>query len=128
MIRHEARYEGDMLQLKPEGLAMADAMSRPVAVCGRQLIADNSGALYLPGQCAMLVAALQLGSDWRGGAASGEVRRVLIKLAEAIDRYEPAKVIVLADSVHDGGREPASLSAEDLQVLHILQEDREWIW
>ena len=57
-----------MLQLKPEGLDLADAMSRPVAVCGRQLIADNSGALYWPGQRALLVADLALESGGVNGA------------------------------------------------------------
>src|SRR5262245_29781520 len=57
---HEARREGGMLQLKPEGLDLVDAVSRPIAVGGQRLVADNSGALYWPGQRALLVADLAL--------------------------------------------------------------------
>ena len=43
-----------------------------------------------------------------------------------MDRYEPATVIVLGESARRrGGNRHA---AEDLQVLRILQEDRDWIW
>ena len=54
-----------MLQLKPEGIDLADAVSRPVAICGRQFVADNSGALYWPGQRALVVAYLALGARMR---------------------------------------------------------------
>lgn len=135
MIRQEAPREGDMLQLKPEGLDPADAMSRPVAVCGRQLIADNSGALYWPGQGALLVADLQLqcrasrasGANGAGGPADGNARRMLIRLAEVMDRYEPATVIALGDGICDGGA-AGGMAAEVQQILRILQEDRDWIW
>jgi metallophosphoesterase superfamily enzyme len=124
-----------MLQLKPEGLDLADAMSRPVAVCGRQVIADNSGALYWPGQRALLVADLSLAGGLNGALSSANganglgagVRQSLIKLAEAMDRYEPATVIVLGDGLHAGGV-AAGVTAEDLEILRILQEDRNWIW
>jgi metallophosphoesterase superfamily enzyme len=124
-----------MLHLKPEELDMADAMSRPVNVCGRQLVADRSGALYWPGQGSLLIADLPLGKAERGaegengtdGARGGDARQTLLKLAEVMDRYEPARVIVLGDGVHDGAT-PADMAAESLQILSILQEDREWIW
>ncbi len=122
-----------MFQLKPEGLDLADAVSRPVAVCGRQLIADNSGALFWPGERALLVADPSLGSgngalagaNGASGAAAG-ARQTLVKLAEAMDRYEPATVIVLGDGLHADGA--AGMTAGDLEVLRILQEDRAWIW
>jgi metallophosphoesterase superfamily enzyme len=124
-----------MLQLKPEGLDMADAISRPLSVCGRQLVADNSGALYWPSQRALMVADLHLGGDaarpdgpnGSAGAADGEAQRTLIRMAEVMDRYEPARVIVLGDGRRDGGA-AAGPSAEVLQILRILQEDREWTW
>jgi metallophosphoesterase superfamily enzyme len=122
-----------MLQLKPEGIDLADAMSRPVAVCGWQLIADKSGALYWPGRRALLVADLPLGSGPRGAldgvdGASGRAgtRETLVKLAEAMDRYEPQTVIVLGAGLHAG--EAAGIAATDLEVLRILQEDRDWVW
>src|SRR5262245_39195767 len=107
-----------MLQLKPEGLDLADVASRPVAICGRSFIADSSGALYWPGERALLVADLSL-----EGAG---VRQTLTRLAEVMDRYEPAAVIALGDGAHADGA--AAMTAEDQQVLRILQEERDWIW
>jgi uncharacterized protein len=124
-----------MLQLKPEGLDLADAVSRPVAVCGQQLIADNSGALFWPGEQALLVADPSLGSGVNGALAGANgasgpgasARQTLINLAAAMDRYEPATVIVLGDCLHADGV-AAGMTADDLEVLRILQEDRTWIW
>jgi uncharacterized protein len=128
-----------MLQLKPEGLDLADVMSRPLAVGGQRLVADNSGALCWPGQRALLVADLGLaggGSGATNGAPGakgpcGTTRQTLIRLAEVMDRYEPATVMVLCGGLHADGPAAgpvASMTADDLQVLRILQEDRDWIW
>jgi DNA ligase-associated metallophosphoesterase len=124
-----------VLELKPEAFHLADAVAQQVAVCGKPLIADNSGALYWPGQRTLLVADLQLGSA--PGTANGAnghaplaqptARQVLLRLAEVIDRYEPARIIVLGDSVHAGGA-AARVAPGDLEVLRILQEDRAWVW
>src|SRR5262245_3951213 len=121
-----------MLQLKPERFSLAEAVSQSVTVCGKELIADNSGALYWPGQHALLVADLHLekGSSYaeRGALMPPyDTRQTLVRLAEVMDRYEPARVIALGDSVHDRGA-ARRMAAEDLEVLRILQEDREWIW
>jgi hypothetical protein len=123
-----------MLQLKPEGIDLADAMSRPVAVCGWQLIADKSGALYWPGRRALLVADLPLGGGPSGAidgvdGARGQdgTRETLVKLAEVMDRYEPQTVIVLGEGLHAGGA-AVGMAAADLEVLRILQEDRDWVW
>jgi hypothetical protein len=111
-----------MLELKPERFELAEAISRPVTVCGVPLIADNSGALYWPGQSALLVADLLL-----HGSPAGHVRQTLVKLAEVMDRYQPARVIVFADGTAEAPAE-ACWAAEDVEVLRILQESNEWIW
>jgi DNA ligase-associated metallophosphoesterase len=126
-----------MLELKPEAFRLADAVAQPLAVCGKPLVADNSGALYWPGQRTLLVADLQLDSApaaANGAAANGHApcprpapRQVLLRLAEVMDRYEPARVVVLGDSVHARGA-VAHPAAEDLEILRILQEDRAWVW
>ena len=94
-----------------------------MALCGKQLIADNSGALYWPGEATLLVADLHL----EKGSAHAErgrllppydTRQTLMRLAEVIDRYEPARVIALGDSVHDVGA-ARRMAAEDLQILHM---------
>jgi uncharacterized protein len=122
-----------MLGLKPERFhLLLETVSQSVALCGKQLIADNSGALYWPGEATLLVADLHL----EKGSAHAErgsflppydTRQTLMRLAEVIDRYEPARVIALGDSVHDVSA-ARRMAVEDLQILRIMQEDREWIW
>jgi metallophosphoesterase superfamily enzyme len=117
-----------MIELKPEGLA--DAAAEPVAVCGRQFVADSSGALYWPSQRTLLVADLFPESSARLGNGhapppAADLRRTLVRLAEAMDRYEPARVIALGDG---NGTAAAGLAADSLEILRILQEQREWIW
>jgi DNA ligase-associated metallophosphoesterase len=121
-----------MLQLKPERFGLAEAVSQSVTVCGKELIADNSGALYWPGQHTLLVADLHLekGSSYAARGAflpPYDTRQTLVRLAEVMDRYEPARVIALGDSVHDRGA-ARRMAAEDIEILRILQEDREWVW
>jgi hypothetical protein len=56
-----------------------------------------------------------------------DTRMTLIRLAEAIDRYEPDCVVALGDSFHDAGA-ASRMDCGDLEILHMMQEDREWIW
>src|SRR5262245_50329553 len=121
-----------MLRLKPERFHLAEAVSQPVAVCGKQLIADNSGALYWPGQHALLVADLHLEDRSSRSERSPflppcAARQTLVRLAEVLDRYEPAIVIALGDSLRDRGA-AMRVGAEELEILRMLQEDREWVW
>ena len=122
-----------MLELKPERYhLLEDAVSHPLTLCGKPLTADSSGAVYWPGEKALLVADLHLekGSAY---AARGtmlppyDTRQTLIRLAEVIDRYEPQRVIALGDSFHDTGA-AERIDASNLAILHMMQEDREWIW
>jgi hypothetical protein len=118
-----------MIELKPEGLA--DAAAEPVAVCGRQFVADKAGALYWPSQRTLLVADL---IPDNGGAGLGnghappptaDLRGTLVRLAETMDRYQPARVIALGAGI---GTAAPGLAADSLEILRILQEEREWIW
>jgi uncharacterized protein len=121
-----------MLKLRPERLDLRDGKSHALTVCGKDLIADFTGALFWPGESALLVADLHFE---KASAAAGrgrllppyDTRETLTKLADAIDRYEPKSVIALGDSLHDrGGAE--RISDDDLAILQMLQEDRTWIW
>jgi DNA ligase-associated metallophosphoesterase len=121
-----------MLELKPERFGLAEALSQPVTVCGKELIADSSGALYWPGQHTLLVADLHLekGSSYaeRGVFVPPyDTRQTLGRLAEVMDRFDAARVIALGDSLHDRGA-ALRMAAEDLEILHSLQAGRDWTW
>src|SRR5262245_22949357 len=119
-----------MLELKSERLQLAaDPAGQPISLCGKALLADATGALFWPAQHTLLVADLQLAlAEPRTGARlRHDPRETLIRLAEAIDRYQPRSVIALGDPVHDAGA-LSRISGDDLERLSILQEDREWVW
>lgn len=121
-----------MLELKPERLGLVDFDRQQISICGKLFIADQCGALYWPAERALIVADLHL-EKASGFAAKGrllppyDTRQTLLRLAEAIDRYEPQVVIALGDSLDDPGA-AERMSADDLTLLRILQEDRRWYW
>jgi len=100
---------------------------------GESFTPDCSGALFWPGQSTLIVADLHL----EKGSAFAE-RRVflppydtaatLARLAAAMARHRPARVIALGDSFHDrraGGR----LGEEDRAALLALTgQTADWIW
>lgn len=122
-----------MLELKPERFhLLLDTTSQPVSVCGKQFVADNSGALYCSGEKTLLVADLHLekGSSHaeRGTMLPPyDTRQTLVRLAEAIERYAPRCVVALGDSFQDV-RAGARVGADSLEILRMMQEGREWIW
>jgi len=121
-----------MLQLKPERFGLDDFSRQPIEVCGRTFVADRSGALYWHAERALIVADLHL-EKGSAGASRGrllppyDTRATLIKLAQAVDRYQAEAVIALGDSFHDAAA-AARIAPEDLDILRIVQDDREWIW
>ncbi len=121
-----------VLALSPERARIGDAAAQPLSMCGKQLIADFSGALYWPGEETLIVADLHL-EKASAHAARGtllppyDTRETLERLAVAIERYEPRTVVALGDSLHDRGA-AERISSRDRAALAILQEDRRWIW
>jgi DNA ligase-associated metallophosphoesterase len=108
-----------------------DSGSCRVLLCGKAFIADRSGALYWPAEKTLIVSDLHL----EKGSYLTEEGVVLPpfdtgssfeKLEDALDRYDPARVIALGDSFCAG--EDARLSAHDADWLYDLMEDREWFW
>ena len=106
--------------------------SQTITVCGLPLIADGSGALYWHAKRVLLVADLHL-EKGSAQAARGtllppyDTRETLARLAEAIDRYDPSRVIALGDSFQDG-QGPERIGGNDLERLSALQSGRDWIW
>jgi DNA ligase-associated metallophosphoesterase len=121
-----------MLELKPERLDYDDFQDQTISICGKLFRADMSGALYWPAEDALIVADLHLekGSSLarRGQMLPPyDTRETLQKLAAVIDRYDAGTVIALGDSVHEEDA-CARIGVEELEILQIMQEDREWIW
>lgn len=121
-----------VLALSPERARLSDGASQALSICGKQLVADMSGALYWPGESTLIVADLHL-EKASAHAARGtllppyDTRETLERLAVVIERYEPQTVLALGDSLHDRGA-AERISSRDRAALAILQEDRRWIW
>jgi hypothetical protein len=101
-------------------------------LCGEELIADASGALYWPREECLIVADLHFekGSAFaRRGVflPPYDTRATLGALEAALDRNRPKRVIALGDSFHDLGG-PERLAAEERATLLGLMKGRDWIW
>jgi uncharacterized protein len=111
---------------------MRDTATQILNVGGAALVADCSGALYWQAGRTLLVADLHLekGSSY---AEAGtllppyDTRETLARLADVIERYDPARVVALGDSFHDPGAADR-ITADDLASLRALQRGRDWIW
>lgn len=127
-----ARVLPTMLELKPERLTAADFTRQSVSLCGRSFLADQSGALYWPAERTLIVADLHLEKASLAAARGRmlppyDTRATLMKLAAALDEYEPATVVALGDSLHDTDG-AARIGDEERRILALCQEDRRWIW
>lgn len=131
-----------MSDLTTQNLPQQNANSQSISICGRIFLADGSGALYWPAQSTLIVSDMALGRALteRSAAASpgstmtygagylfDDTRTALIRLAEVIDRYDAATVIVLDQSIKSDNA-AVSLDLETREILQIMQEDRGWIW
>ncbi len=121
-----------LLELKPERFGLGEYDTQGISVSGRHLVADQSGALFWPGEGVLVVADMHLekGSHFarRGQLLPPyDTRQTLLALAATIDKFEADAVIALGDSFHDPDG-PARLGKEDREILAIMQEDRDWYW
>jgi uncharacterized protein len=120
------------MTLRTDARDLRDGKSCPIALCGKAMIADLSGALWWPGQSTLVVGDLHLekGSSY---AVRGQMlppydtKATLTKLAGVLDQYDARTVIALGDSLHDRHADER-LTDENRKILSILQEDRRWIW
>lgn len=103
-----------------------------ITINGAALVADLSGALYWPAQGALIAADLHL-EKGSGFARRGTLlppydsAATLRRLADAIQRHRPRRVLCLGDSFHDGDA-PARLDARDVEMLAGLTGRADWIW
>ncbi len=121
-----------MLGLNTAGHVLEDFWEQHMSLCGKALVADMSGALYWPAEHTLIVADLHLE---KGSAAAQrgtmlppyDTRSTLGRLGEVIERYDPAHVVALGDSLHDAAAADR-IAREDLDALFALQEGRDWVW
>ncbi len=103
-----------------------------VRLHGSAFVADPAGVLYWPDEHLLVVADLHLEKG-----SSYAARRVflppydsgatLARLAAAVGRFDPKRVVALGDSFHDGAG-AARLGAADHQTLRAMQVGRDWLW
>ncbi len=102
-----------------------------ILLCGKSFIADRTGALYWPAEKTLIVSDLHLEkgsylSDDEAVLPPYDTSSVFERLEEALDRYDPDRVIALGDSFC--GDADTRLSAHDSDWLYDLMEDRDWYW
>ena len=108
------------------------AEAQAIALGGAALIACRSGVLVWPAESTLIVADLHLekGSAFarRGQMLPPyDTRATLARLAAAIDRHRPRRVIALGDSFHDA-EGPARLGDDEMGMLSDMQRGRTWVW
>ncbi len=111
---------------------IVDVTAQCMKVGEASLVADACGVLYWPAQRTLLVADLHLekGAHYAGRGAflpPYDTRETLRRLADAVARYEPVRVIALGDSFHSE-RGADEISQVDVDTLASMQRQREWIW
>src|SRR3974390_3369416 len=82
---------------------LTDIGASRVLLCGKSLIADPTGAIFWPAENTLIVADLQLssGSYLTGGDVMlppYDTASAFEKLEDALDRYDPERVIALGNS------------------------------
>ncbi len=109
-------------------------LSKTQRIClgGLEIIPDLSGALYIPEFKTLLVADLHLekGSSLaRRGVhlPPYDTRESLSQLRSVVVSVEPAQVIFLGDSFHDGGARER-IDASDLTALRAITSRQQTIW
>jgi uncharacterized protein len=102
-----------------------------VLLCGKSLIADPTGAVFWPAENTLIVADLQLASCSYLDAEDVmlppyDTVSAFEKLEEALDRYDPQRVIAVGNSF--AGEAGESLSDSQLDWLQDMMEGRDWYW
>jgi uncharacterized protein len=118
------------LERRPAGIFQELGASR-LLLSGKSLIADPTGAVFWPAENLLIVADLQLSS-----CSYLEGHDVLLppydtassfeKLEEALDRYDPARVLALGNSF--AGLAANGLSQHQRDWLQDMMEGRDWYW
>jgi metallophosphoesterase superfamily enzyme len=109
----------------------SDPASSKVLLCGKSFLADPTGALFWPAENTLIVADLNFS---QGSYLEGEdvllppydTATAFEKLEDAIDRYDPERVLALGNSF--GHLPPEGLSGHQTDWLQDMMEGRDWYW
>ncbi len=108
-----------------------DHTSARILMCGKAFHADPTGALYWPAEDTLIVADLQLSKcSYLDGddvvLPPYDTASAFEKLEEALDRYDPARVVALGNSF--AGLSNPWLSTHQLDWIQDMMDGREWYW
>ncbi|MGO9172421.1 MAG: metallophosphoesterase [Rhodomicrobium sp.] len=119
------------LERRPAGILHYETGASRILLSGKSLIADPTGAIFWPAENLLIVADLQLSN-----CSYLEGHDVLLppydqasafeKLEEALDRYDPARVLALGNSF--AGLGSGGLSQHQQDWLLDMMEGRDWYW
>ncbi len=103
-----------------------------ISICRERLVPDVTGAMFLPAHATLIVSDLHLekGSAYaRRGVALPpyDTRQTLARLARALRKYRPQRVVSLGDSFHDA-EGPDRLSPADRDALKAMTRTHDWLW
>jgi uncharacterized protein len=117
------------LASRPSGYSEISA-SR-VLLSGKSMIADATGALYWPAENALIVADLQLSEcSYLEGhdvlLPPYDTASAFEKLEEALDRYDPARVLALGNSF--ACQASSAMTSHERDWLQDMMEGRDWYW
>ncbi len=104
-----------------------------IGFAGLRIVLDARGAAYLPDADALIVSDLHLekGSYF---AARGvpvpvcDTRETLRRLANVVAAYNPAQVVCLGDSFHDGGAGARLTPHNRATLARLAQSVPDWMW
>lgn len=107
-------------------------MLAPLTLNGTAIQADPSGALWWQAERTLIVSDLHLekGSSFaeRGTFLPPyDTRATLDVLAHLVRRHQPARVIALGDSFHDG-RAGHRIPVSDAERVRRMTGDTDWVW
>lgn len=119
-------------RLTREADAAAKVETAAAHLAGMDVVLDPTGALYWPAERTLVVSDLHLetGSSY---ARTGQMlppydtAETLARLAGAMARHRPERVISLGDSFHDRGG-PERLGAKDRATLAALGAAAHFVW
>ena len=121
-----------MLELKPERLAFDDFQDQEICICGKLFRADMSGALYWPGEDALIVADLHLekGSAFakRGQLLPPYDTRETLRGSPPPSTASPPGPSSRSATACTTSRRRDASASRSWRSCRCMQEDREWIW